>query len=76
MTIAASEDHIVPPPSALCGYERFSSDINEKVVIPGGHIGVVVGGRGKRVLHNTLGEWFGEQGDAMPATSTPVEARP
>ncbi len=65
LTIAASEDHIVPPPSALVGQEHFSAKVNETLVIPGGHIGVVVGGRGKRLLHKTLGEWFTRHGDAL-----------
>ncbi len=58
LTIAASEDHIVPVPSAMCGHDRFSSEDKEKVIIAGGHIGVVVGGRGRRILHKTLDTWM------------------
>ncbi|MDF1562099.1 MAG: alpha/beta fold hydrolase [Deltaproteobacteria bacterium] len=55
LTIAASEDHIVPLSSALVGHERFSSEDKKAVTLQGGHIGIVVGGRVRRelVAHTT-----------------------
>lgn len=73
-TIAASEDHIVPVASAMVGHHRISSDDRRQLVIQGGHIGVVVGGRGRRILHQALDEWFGARSEPV-AGPAPKKAK-
>ncbi len=69
LTIAATQDHIVPPQSAVGPTARFSSTVNRSEVLDGGHIGVVVGGLARRRLWPLLLSWLeehDEQGAAEP----------
>lgn len=59
-TIAAAEDHIVPPASATAGQDRLGSSDKKVEVLPGGHIGVVVGGLARRRLWPALLAWMAE----------------
>jgi len=61
LTLSATEDHIVPVASAVLGHDRFSSTDKRNEVVEGGHIGIVVGGRGKRTLYPLLTSWLGER---------------
>lgn len=65
LTIAAAEDHIVPVASATAGLERVQSANKRTEVLPGGHIGVVVGGLARRRLWPLLLEWM-----ATPSSSS------
>jgi polyhydroxyalkanoate synthase len=62
LSIAASQDHIVPPASAVEPAQRFSSTVNRAEVLDGGHIGVVVGGQARKRLWPLLLSWLDEQG--------------
>lgn len=57
-TIAAAEDHIVPPASATDVAKRFTNPACKVEVLPGGHIGVVVGGLGRKRLWPALIAWM------------------
>jgi polyhydroxyalkanoate synthase len=71
LTIAASQDHIVPPASATEPAARFSSTVNRAVVLDGGHIGVVVGGQARKRLWPMLMGWLDEQcGSRGPSPTT------
>ncbi|RMG11675.1 MAG: alpha/beta fold hydrolase [Deltaproteobacteria bacterium] len=74
LTIAASEDHIVPPESALAGHPRFASADKEAVTIRGGHIGVVVGGRGRRELWRRTTQFFQARSTALGGETEAEEA--
>lgn len=58
LTIAAADDHIVPVDSATKALERVKSQKKRTEVLPGGHIGVVVGGLARRRLWPLLLEWM------------------
>jgi polyhydroxyalkanoate synthase subunit PhaC len=58
LTVAAAEDHIVPVASATEPVSRFSSSVKRTETLPGGHIGVVVGGLARRRLWPLLIEWM------------------
>ena len=60
LTIAAEQDHIVPHKSATAAQERFGSKVKRVELLPGGHIGVVVGGLARRRLWPTLLEWMSQ----------------
>lgn len=66
LSIAASEDHIVPFASAVEPARRFGSVTNRQVVIDGGHIGVVVGSVARRTLWPLLLEWLSEKKKEAP----------
>ncbi len=65
-SIAASDDHIVPQASALEPVQRFSSSVKETLVIDGGHIGIVVGGQGRKRLWPALLSWLQTHGGPPP----------
>jgi polyhydroxyalkanoate synthase len=69
LSIAASQDHIVPPASAVEPAQRFSSAVNRAEVLDGGHIGVVVGGQARKRLWPLLLSWLDENG-SRASTST------
>jgi polyhydroxyalkanoate synthase len=58
LSVAASEDTIVPPKAALCMKELISSEDNEAVLLPGGHVGVIVGGRALKTAWPRITEWI------------------
>lgn len=75
LTIAASDDHIVQPSSAVTPTRRFASVVNVAEVIDGGHIGVVVGSVARRRLWPLLLSWLDEHGgvaSAVASTTTPA----
>jgi polyhydroxyalkanoate synthase len=78
LTIAASEDHIVPPASAIEPTRRFASVVNRQEVLDGGHIGVVVGSVARRRLWPSLLSWLDEQGStkATPMTMSATTSAP
>lgn len=70
--IAAQQDHIVPHASATRGMDRVSSKKKKIEVLPGGHIGVVVGSLARRRLWPELLAWLDETRAPSPsATSSP-----
>lgn len=72
LTIAAQEDHIVPVASATRTLERVRSTKKRTEVLPGGHIGVVVGGLARRRLWPLLLEWMDDTGAKKTAAKTGV----
>ncbi len=58
LSIAASEDNICPPQSATCIKELISSQDNEAVVLPGGHVGVLIGGRALKTTWPRITDWL------------------
>jgi polyhydroxyalkanoate synthase len=58
LNIAASRDTICPPRAARALNELASSEENEFLEVPGGHVGAVVGSRGPKVLYPQIVNWF------------------
>ena len=61
LSVAASEDNICPPQSAICVKELISSQDNEAIVLPGGHMGVLVGGRALKTTWPRITDWLLER---------------
>jgi polyhydroxyalkanoate synthase subunit PhaC len=74
MTIAAQEDHIVPVASAVPPHARFPHAGNRLEVLPGGHIGAVVGGLARKRLWPALLEFM--QQHALPAAPSQPAKKP
>jgi polyhydroxyalkanoate synthase len=70
LTIAASDDHIVQPSSAVTPSRRFASVVNVAEVIDGGHIGVVVGSVARRRLWPLLLSWLDQHGGVTSAAAS------
>lgn len=70
LTVAAERDTICPLPAARALNEACGSSDKELVVVPGGHVGAVVGSRAPKVLYPAMRDWL----TARLATSTTREA--
>lgn len=57
MTIAAEQDTICPLASARGLNDRVGSTEKELLVVPGGHVGAVVGSRAEAVLYPAIASW-------------------
>lgn len=58
LTVVTDRDVICPPPAAQALNDRSASADKSLLVIPGGHVGAVVGGSAPRQLYPKLAEWF------------------
>lgn len=58
LSVAADDDDIVPPESAACIKDLISSRDSEVVTLPGGHVGVIIGGRAKRNTWPRISDWL------------------
>ena len=60
LNVYAKDDHIIPPATsrALAG-KTVSSDYTE-LALPGGHVGVFVGGRSQTLFAPAVAKWLGE----------------
>jgi polyhydroxyalkanoate synthase len=63
LSVAASKDTIVPPQAATCIRELISSRDNEAIVLPGGHVGVLIGGRALKTTWPRITDWLMERSD-------------
>jgi polyhydroxyalkanoate synthase len=61
LSLAGQDDHIVPPESAIGIKKMISSQDNEAVVLPGGHIGVIIGGRALKTAWPRMASWLLER---------------
>lgn len=58
LTIGATRDTICPPDAACALNEKVSSDVTDTLIVPGGHVGAVVGSRAQKQLYPGMAEWF------------------
>ena len=58
LTIAAARDHICPPGAATGLNDHVGSEVNDRIVIKGGHVGAVVGSRAANTLYPKITSWF------------------
>ena len=58
LTVAAERDTICPLPAARALHEMCGSADKEIVVVPGGHVGAVVGSRAPKVLYPAMRDWL------------------
>ena len=59
LTVVTDRDVICPPPAAQALNDLSGSTDKSLLVIPGGHVGAVVGGSAPKQLYPKLAEWFG-----------------
>lgn len=61
LTVATDRDTICPLPAASALNSGVSSTDKELFVVPGGHVGAVIGSKASKVLYPKLVQWFGRQ---------------
>jgi polyhydroxyalkanoate synthase len=61
LNVYAKDDHIIPPAtSQALGSKVGSSDYSE-LGLPGGHVGVFVGGKAQALLGSGIAKWLAER---------------
>ena len=61
LNVYAKEDHIIPPAtSPALGGKVGSSDYSE-LGLPGGHVGVFVGGKAQALLGSGIADWLAKR---------------
>ena len=58
LNIFAQDDHLVPPASSKALAGRTSSTDYTALEVPGGHIGIYVGGKSRRLVAETVARWL------------------
>ena len=61
LTVAADRDTICPLPAARALNEACGSADKELIVVPGGHVGAVVGSRAPKVLYPAMRTWLAQR---------------
>ena len=61
LSLAADRDHLVPPHQAKPILDLVSSEDKEFVVVPGGHISLVLGRGARRNVWPKIGSWLAER---------------
>lgn len=76
LTVVTDRDTICPPAAATALNSAAGSLDKEVLVIPGGHVGAVVGGKAPKVLYPALASWFCKKLNVRaPEAKRPVEAQ-
>lgn len=80
LNIFAAEDHLVPPAASRALKELVGSPDYTELEVPGGHIGIYVGNRSRKLVAETIAEWLGKRQKAPSKTgrrgrSTRAEGR-
>lgn len=67
LTIGADRDAICPVPAARGLHDHVSSTDKTLEVVPGGHVGAVVGSKASKVLYPLMARWLRARLDAVAA---------
>lgn len=58
LNVYAQEDHIVPPATSTALKDKVGSKDYSELALPGGHVGVFVGGRSQKLLGPGIADWL------------------
>lgn len=61
LTVVTSKDVICPPASARALAKASGATDQTEIVIPGGHVGAVVGAKARSSLYPQLSQWFADK---------------
>ena len=61
LNIFAAEDHLVPPAASRALAGRVGSKDYTELEVPGGHIGIYVGNRSRKLVAETVADWLGQR---------------
>jgi polyhydroxyalkanoate synthase len=67
LTVTAERDTICPPGAARGLHDKCSSSDKELIVVPGGHVGAVIGSRAPKVLYPQMAAWLGKRLGLKPS---------
>lgn len=58
LNVYANEDHVVAPAAARALRQLAGTKDYTEMEVPGGHVGIFVGGKAQRILAPAIGEWL------------------
>ena len=60
--VFAQDDHIIPPATSQALKDKIGTDDYTELGLPGGHVGVFVGGKAQKLLGSGIADWLGARG--------------
>ena len=60
--VFAQDDHIIPPVTSQALKDKIGTDDYTELGLPGGHVGVFVGGKAQKLLGSGIADWLGARG--------------
>jgi polyhydroxyalkanoate synthase subunit PhaC len=61
LNVFAKDDHIIPPATSRALGEKVGSKDYSELPLPGGHVGVFVGGKAQALLGSGVAKWLAER---------------
>lgn len=62
LNVFAQDDHIIPPATSQALKDKIGTDDYTELGLPGGHVGVFVGGKAQKLLGSGIADWLGARG--------------
>ena len=62
LNVFAQDDHIIPPATSQALRDGIGTADYTELGLPGGHVGVFVGGKAQKLLGSGIAEWLGKRG--------------
>src|SRR5215217_4853985 len=66
LNVYAKDDHIIPPATSRALGGLVGTKDYTELALPGGHVGVFVGGRSQKLLGPGIAEWLAKREQAQP----------
>jgi polyhydroxyalkanoate synthase len=61
LNVFAKDDHIIPPATSQALGNKVGTKDYSELALPGGHVGVFVGGKSQALLGSGIGKWLAER---------------
>jgi polyhydroxyalkanoate synthase len=61
LNVFAKDDHIIPPATSQALDGKIGTDDYTELALPGGHVGVFVGGKAQGLLGSGIANWLAER---------------
>ena len=68
LNVFAKDDHIIPPATSQALRNRVGTKDYTELALPGGHVGVFVGGKSQGLLGSGIAKWLEERQGDRPGT--------
>jgi polyhydroxyalkanoate synthase subunit PhaC len=60
LNVFAKDDHIIPPATSQALGAKVGTEDYTELALPGGHVGVFVGGRSQKLLGPGIAHWLAD----------------
>ena len=61
LNVFAKDDHIIPPATSRALAGKIGTEDYSELALPGGHVGVFVGGRSQKMLGPGIADWLAKR---------------